>query len=136
MAGTKSDYWADAVLYYTLRGTAIPVLPGSLYLALFTAGPNSAGVGTEVSGGSYARVALTRAGGTFDAPSPVGVTANTAVISFPTPTVDWGTVVGWALYDASTGGNMIYFGDLSAGGSCPVGIAVTVPIGDLDITER
>lgn len=60
MAGYKSDYWADAVLNYALRGTAIPVLPASLHLALFTAGPNSAGAGTEVSGGSYARVALSR----------------------------------------------------------------------------
>lgn len=54
--------------------------------------------GTEVSTGSYARVAAT-----FAAPSG-GTMVNTGEITFPTATADWGTITEIALYTASSGG--------------------------------
>jgi hypothetical protein len=47
--------------------------------------------GTEVSGGSYARTAVT-----FGAPSD-GVTTNSAAVEFPQATGSWGSV-GWIGY--------------------------------------
>lgn len=51
-----SDYTAQAALNWESGQAAMPAL-ASRYLALFTTAPNDAGTGgTEVSGGSYARV--------------------------------------------------------------------------------
>lgn len=81
----------------------------------------------EPSGGSYARVALTaslanmsgtQGGGTTVASSGSGGTiSNNVAITFPTPTADWTTgtvkIWGWAMYDASTSGNLWEWGQLN-----------------------
>ena len=78
--------------------------PTNIYVALFTAVTDAeAGTGTEVSGGSYARVECTSS---FGAPSN-GAGDNTSAITFPAPTANWGTVTHWAIFDASSGGNAI-----------------------------
>lgn len=85
-------------------GQAAPTRPTTLHLALFTAVTNAeAGTGTEVSGGSYARVAVTNA---FSAPTD-GAGSNTTAITFPAPTANWGTVTHFGIFDASTGGNAV-----------------------------
>ena len=80
---------------------------GPYYLALFTSAPNETGIGTEVSGGSYARQQVT-----FGNPS-AGVMKNSAAIEFPTATATWGTAVAWGLFDASTGGNLVWYGNIT-----------------------
>jgi hypothetical protein len=78
--------------------------PTALWLGLFTAVTNAeAGTGTEVSGGSYARVNVTTA---FGAPTD-GAGSNTAAITFAGPTANWGTVTHFAIFDASTSGNAV-----------------------------
>lgn len=80
-----------------------PTRPAGLFCALFTAITDSeAGTGTEVSGGSYARVNVGTAFGA--AASPGGNGSNTSIITFPAPTANWGTVTHFALMDASTAG--------------------------------
>ena len=79
--------------------------PTTWYVGLQTAAPSDSAAGTEVSGGAYARqsVAWTLAsGGTAQA-------SNTAAITFPTATTDWGTVTNAGIYDALTGGNLVAF---------------------------
>ena len=65
------------------------------YLALLDTG------GTELTGGSYARVDASAKWGA----SAAGTKANDTVIEFPTATGDWSEAVSAALYVASTGGN-------------------------------
>lgn len=78
--------------------------PTTLWLALFTAVSNAeAGTGTEVAGGSYARVQVTSAFGA----STDGAGSNSSVITFPDPTGNWGTVTHFGIIDASTGGNPV-----------------------------
>lgn len=112
-----SDYTAENVLAYVTGKTAVPTLP-TAWVALFTALPTSdAGTGgTEVTGGSYARV--TTSGSTWNAPSAsVGTepsvvpafTSNASTITFATATASWGTVIGFGLYDAITTGNLLAF---------------------------
>jgi hypothetical protein len=77
------------------------------YVALFTGVGTDAGTGfTEVSGGSYARLAT----GSGDWASPSGSApvsmSNNFTMTFPQATVDWGTVIAWGLYDAPTVGNL------------------------------
>lgn len=81
-----------------------PVQPSNLHIGLFTTLPTAddGTGGTEVSGGAYARqpVTLVRTSQTLN-PS--------AVVQFPTATADWGTVVGFGIFDALAAGNMLYF---------------------------
>jgi len=102
-----TDYWARKILDHTTGKTAVGSAP-TTYVALFTAVGTDAGSGfTEVSGGPYARV--TTAGSDWNAASgsaPSTVT-NANAITFPAATADWGTVIAFGLYDASTSGNLL-----------------------------
>jgi len=51
--------WSETNVLDWLMGGATPTRPTARYLALYTAAPNDAGGGTEVSTGGYARQALT-----------------------------------------------------------------------------
>lgn len=97
--------------------------PTSLFIGLFTTAPTDSTAGTEVSGGSYARVAVTSSlanwAGTQSAASTVassgtgGTTSNNNTITFPTPTANWGSVVAVGIFDASTAGNLLIFSALT-----------------------
>lgn len=105
--------------------TAIATIPAlnQSYVGLFTVTPTDAGGGTEVTGGSYARVAVAStlanwagtqaAGSTTSSTGTGGVSSNNGAITFPAPTADWGTVVAFGIFDALTGGNLLFFGTLS-----------------------
>jgi hypothetical protein len=112
-----SNYLEDLVINATLRGTAWPAwTTGSHHVSLHTADPTDAGTGTEVTGGSYARVAVTRASGSWAAPadsSGAQATSNSGAVTFPSPTANWGTVTYFAIWDASTAGNMLGSGALT-----------------------
>ena len=111
MAGFKSDYLCDALLDHEM-GATVWTAPATIYIAAFTAAPTSSGGGTEVTGGSYARVALTNNGTNF--PAAASKTKRTGVaITFPSPSADWGSIVGLASFDAASGGNMLRYGPLS-----------------------
>ncbi len=92
-----SNYLEDALLNSTLRTTPV-------YVGLFTSDPGEASGGTEVSGGSYARVAAT-----FAAPSG-GACANDAVITVGPSTADWGLITHVVIFDSLSGGNRLYVG--------------------------
>jgi hypothetical protein len=77
----------------------------------------------EVSGGSYARVAVTSSlsnwagtqgsGTTVASSGTSGTTSNNNTITFPAPTANWGTITGVGIFDASTSGNLLFYGALS-----------------------
>lgn len=122
-----SDYLENAIGNAVLRNIAF-TSPATVYVALFTAAPADAGGGTEVSGGGYARQAVT-----FGAPSN-GVFTNSADVVFPTATANWGTIVAFALFDAPTAGNMLIYGNLSASKTVNSGDQFRFPAGQLSIT--
>lgn len=96
-----SNYAENAIANHVFRNTAM-TSPAAVYLALFTAVTDAeAGTGTEVSGGSYARTAIT-----LGSPSN-GVVTNSAAVTFAAATGNWGTVTHAAIMDASTGGNAL-----------------------------
>jgi len=89
--------------------------PSVLAVGLFTAAPSDSGGGTEVSGGSYARVQRNPADANWTAPdSTGGITRNAAVLTFPAPTANWGTVTHFGIFDATSGGNLLFWGALSS----------------------
>ena len=102
-----SNYLENALINATLRNTSY-TSPSVVYVGLFTSDPTDAGSGTEVSGGSYARKSAT-----FGAPSN-GASTISSAIEFDQATGSWGTVTHFGIYDASTGGNLLYHGALTA----------------------
>lgn len=105
------------------RGQALSA-PTTLYFALTTTVPTRTVRGTEVSGGSYARVGVAAslanfsgtqsAGSTVASSGTTGQSSNNILITWPTPTADWTTIRGVEIYDAPTGGNCWAFGSVTA----------------------
>jgi hypothetical protein len=133
--GTKYSFYKC-----TTAGTSNASLPGT-YLAavgevitdgtaIFTEQTVALDAGTyvEVTGGSYARVAIaaslvnfagTQGAGTTVASTGInGSTSNNIAITFPAPTAQWhptgGAIVGVVAFDASTVGNPWHWGLLAA----------------------
>lgn len=130
----KSNFLENELLDHVL-GNAAYSAPATVYAALFTVTPSDAGGGTEVSGGSYARVSITNNATNFPAASG-GAKANGTAITFPAPTANWGTVVAFGLFDASSSGNLLYWGPITPNKTVNNGDAApSFAIGDLDITE-
>jgi len=116
-----SDYLENKIIDHLFR-TATFAKPAGLYIALFTSSPADAGGGTEVAGGSYARVNLApldtnwkaTQGGTSGASSGSGgQTANAVTITFASPTANWGTVTHFGIFDAASGGNLLIWDALT-----------------------
>ena len=111
-----SDYLEAAILNSVFRATAFPAEPTNVYIALFTAAPSDSGGGTEVSGNAYARKTISTAGGTaFSAPGVGGETHNVAEQAFAAASGgNWGTVTHFGIFDAVSGGNLLFHGALTA----------------------
>jgi len=130
---SKSDYLENALLDHVLGGGDY-TRPATVYIALYTAAPTDAGGGTEVSGGGYARKAVTNDATNWPAAAG-GSKSNGTAIAFPTATADWGTVVAFGLFDASSGGSLLYWGALSASQSIPNGATASFAVGTLTVLE-
>ena len=129
--GAFSNYLENKVLDHTLRNTTYT--PAStLYLALYTTDPTEANSGTEVSGGSYARQSLTPSTA-FGAASG-GSVNNASDITFTVATGSWGTVTHFGICDASSGGNLLYYGALTASKTVGNGDTFRFPSGSLVVT--
>jgi hypothetical protein len=139
-----SDYLENKLVDHVFRGQSysLPVL----YVGLLTAAPSDVGGGTEVSGGSYARVkaaagasqALTDWKSTQNdslaSTGTGGNTTNTNAVNFPTPSATWGTVTHFGIYDALSGGNLLFWGTLTIAKTINQSDTVTFPAGSLSIT--
>jgi len=71
-----SNHLENALINAVLRNTSY-TSPTTTYLALYTSDPTDADTGTEITGGSYVRQAIT-----FGAPSN-GTSTNSAAVEFP-----------------------------------------------------
>lgn len=103
-----TNYSARKILDHHTGKTDIGSVP-TAYIGLFTDAPTDAGGGTEVSGGSYARVATAGADWNAAAGSAPASCSNANDITFPRATADWGTVVAFGVFDASSGGNLLWW---------------------------
>ena len=122
-----SNYLENALVNAVLRNTAY-TSPTTVYVSLYTTDPTDADTGTEVSGGSYARTAVT-----FGAPSN-GVTTNSADVTFPTCTASWGTVTHVGIHDASTAGNLLFHTPLDTSKTIDSGDIFKITSGNLSVT--
>src|SRR6056300_1627649 len=122
-----SNYLENAFINAALRATNF-TSPATVYVSLYTSNPNDDDSGTEVSGGSYARTAVT-----FGAPSN-GVSTNSADVTFPTATASWGTVSHIGIHDASTSGNLLFHTPLDTAKTIDSGDIFKIETGNLTVT--
>jgi hypothetical protein len=139
-AAALTDYAENKIIDAAIRGQTVS-FPATWYIGLDTATCNDAGGGTEVTGGSYARVSVTAnmtqwagtqsAGSTTTSSGTGGTTSNNNVVTFPTPSAGWGTVVSVRWWDASTSGNAWICTALTTTKTINSGDAVSFPAGTL-----
>lgn len=127
MAANKTTYLEDRMLNHFLRNTA-STAPTTVYLALYSAAPGEAGGGTELTGNGYAREAIT-----FGAPSD-GVVNNSNTITFTASGGAWSQILGHAILDASSGGNMFYYESVT-GPTLADGDSYEFGANDVTVTE-
>lgn len=131
---TNSNYVRDAVQDWVWRGAAMPAAITNRFMRLWTVMPDHDGSGgTEVSGGAYTALNLNSAFGTN---AVDGVISNDAIIEFLEATADWGTIAGWTVEDAASGGNMLKRHQFSQGITIITGQQFKYPISVLTSTQK
>ena len=121
---------AENLLLNWLMTTGSATRPTAWYVALYTAAPSDSGGGTEVSGNGYSRQTVTFAAAT----SPGGTTSNTGDITFTAAGGDWGTITHIGIHDASSGGNLLWHGAMSASKTIADGDTLQFNTGNIDLT--
>lgn len=144
MAGSLTDVWEKKVLDLIFRNTsASATIPmgldaSNMYIALFTAAPTDSTTGTEVTGGSYARVAVDRTGTGFAAATGTTATTNpSGTVTFPTATADWGTVVAFGICKSLAGAlstDLVFWGSLTTNKAVNSGDTASFAAASLSIT--
>lgn len=119
-----TSYTQQAILEHLFRHVAY-TSPTTVYLSL---GRDPLTVsGAEVTGGSYARQAITF--GAFA--SGKCVSSNSP--NFGTATADWGTITHWGIHDASSAGNCLETGPMNPVTTILNGTAFSVPTGAITV---
>jgi hypothetical protein len=124
-----SNYLENETLDHLLSAATFTAA-ATLWYALYITATNDDASGTEVSGGSYVRQSVTNNATNFPA-AVNGSKSNGAAVNFGTATGNWGSV-GWiGLLDASSGGNLYFWGALVP--SIPIvnGDSLNFPIGTI-----
>lgn len=121
-----STYLGNALLNEVLRNTGYTPA-ATVYISLHTADPGLTGA-SEVSGGAYARQSIA-----FAAAS-AKVCINSALITFPTATVAWGTITHAGIWDASTAGNFLFGDALTISRVIGIGDIFKFAAGDAKVT--
>lgn len=124
----KTDFLENALLNHVLRGVAYTP-PAALYVGLFTSDPTDAAMGTEVSGGAYARQAVTFSAAT------TGSCSNAADLLFPVASAAWGTVTHFGIFDAATAGKLLYYGSLTPSQPITSSNQLKLPAGTVIVNE-
>lgn len=125
---SASDYLESKLLDHALGVAAFP-MPTTLFMSLHTADPGETGIGSEVTGGSYARQAITFTANVAGSPSPSGI--GVTFINLPAV-----TVTHFVIRDALASGNALFIGPLTTPQTMVVGQALTFNAGQLTVAAN
>jgi hypothetical protein len=111
---------------------------GRLWMALFTAAPSETGGGTEATYTGYARVSF-RSGAQVDSdqftvPDGAGTASNSNDLVYAANSGSAQTVTHFGIMDASSGGNMLFWGALAASKTIDPTDIPSFPAGTVKIT--
>lgn len=110
----------------TIEDTLELIKDDTPYLALYTSSPNAGGGGTEVTGGSYVRKAIT-----FGAISSGSMTNSSAITFTGLPA---GTITHYGVFNAESSGTFKGYGALNAPVSAASGDQVQFPASSISIS--
>lgn len=122
-----TNYLENKLLDHVLRNVTY-TSPTTAYVGLFTDAPDDTGAGTEVSGNSYARVAVSVT------TAADGAVTSSANVTFPQATGSWGTISHLAIFDALTSGNMLMYTELTTSKVIGNGDIFQISSGNLSVT--
>ena len=127
-----TDYLESQIRAHIFR-TSTYTKPTTLDIALYTATPGETGGGTEVTGGSYARVARNPLDANWTAVSGTdGLTDNAAAITFATPSANWGVITSFGIFTST---DLLIYGTLGTNKTVNNGDAAPAfAIGALTVT--
>lgn len=126
---SMTDSLETSLLNAVLRNTSY-TSPTTVYVALTSTAPTDSTAGTEITGNGYSRQSVT-----FSAPSS-GICASNVAVSFSASGNAWATVAGTELYDASSGGNRLFWQALNTPVSVLAGETLTIDTGDMTVTAN
>ena len=109
MAGSLTNYGEGKVLGHLFGGTTYAPV-ATWYVGLFSVAPTDSTAGTELTGGGYARGAVTNNTTNFPAANP---TVNGADVTLFTSSGSH-TAVAMGLFDAVTGGNLVAYSTITS----------------------
>lgn len=109
-----------------------PTAPATVYVGLFTTMPGRDGLGgVECTTGTHP--SYTRQSVAFDAPA-TGRIVNTAKVTMAASLASaWNNLIGFGIWDASSGGNLMGYEAFPATRSYPIGQEVAFAIGELQV---
>lgn len=131
-----SNYLENKVLDHVLGGTQF-TQPANLYLALFDNDSGNAATNLEAgtltdevstSSTGYGRKAVS-----FSAASS-GSASTSATVTFDAATANWGTITHVAVMDASTAGNVLFWGAVTTSKTIESGDTFQVSSGNLTVS--
>lgn len=132
-----SIYAAQAIANRMFSKTSNLDTPPTLHVALFTTLPSADGSGAvEPSGNGYARVQTAGSDWTVATNAAPSLVENSSKITFPSSTGSWGTVIGFGLYDAASGGNLWAFGSLDQNRTISSGQTPEFAAGDFNYEQK
>lgn len=138
MAGNLSNYAEAKILQHSVG--AATWSPVTAYVGLFTTAPDDTATASnngtytgEVSGNGYARQTTTWGSPSYS--SAATTISNSAAITFPTATGGaWGSIVAVGIFDAATGGNLIWWGTLLSPKTVGLGETFQFGVGALSLS--
>ena len=125
MANNLTNAAENLILDHFL-GVANYAFDSTIFVGHYTVAPTDSTSGTEVTGGSYVRKAVTFAS------ASAGATSNTTDIDFTG--MPAATTVAIAVHTAVTAGTMLMYGTLTTNKTTDAGDTLRIAAGDLDIS--
>jgi len=118
--------WLESRFLSHLLGVSAFAAPSAVYLGLSTTAGGFGETGTETES-SLARQAIS-----FNAPSNSSISSSATIYS-PRLTGSPETLHGWGIFDAQTGGNLLYYDSFPSSISLIVGDGAAIPAGGISI---
>lgn len=129
-----SDYWENAVLDGTFGDPTTPTITAPVYLALCTTVPTDASTGSTIVEANYTGYARKSIAAADMSAAAAGSKTNANAITFAACTAGTSTVIGWALCDAATAGNVLCWGTCTSTVISSTQTPATVAVGALVVT--
>lgn len=127
----NTPYFLNQIMGNLFHTQETPSIPEKYYIGLSASEPIDGICDGEPSanGTGYSRVELD----SLSIPEN-GVIHNNNAISFDESLANWGLMTHYVVYDAKTGGNLLFYGTLSINRSVEANTIITIKAGELSIT--